>query len=730
MFFSRKFPLYRQVDRADCGLVCLQMVSKFYGKHISLASLRQKTFYTRDGISLADLVGVAKNIGLKTFAASLSYEQLTIAPLPCIAHWNNDHFIVIYKIDNGKIFVADPKLGYRSLSREDFLSGWASREGEGVTLFLEPEPHFFSQEESLHWPVGVDFFSKHLLSYRKRLFSIIGIMFLGVLFQLALPFLTKAAVDIGIQSKDVNVIYLVFIGEIILYLGKVGANFISSKTLLEMGARINISVISEFLEKITKLPLNFFDASTSGDLLQKISDHYRIEVFFTSIIPSIAIFTVQILAFSGALFLQSSAFFSIFVLGSFLSGCWALLFMNKRRELDYKKFEQATENQNILIELFSGMVEIKINGAEKRKRSEWQKNQEALIKTNISSLIFNQYQTGGEQLINQIKNTVISFLAAISVIRGDLTLGSMVAIQMIVGQLSYPVSQILSLLQPSQDAKISMERLLDIHKRENENTSSLNTSNESHPIQFEQQDILIEQLYFKYGGKGYPDVFRNLSLTIPAGRITAIVGASGSGKTTLLKLLLKFYQPNEGKILLGPYDLSNINDMVWRKHCGVVMQDGYIFSDSVARNIALYEEKIDFNKIADAIDIANATYTVESLPQGINTKIGQGGMALSRGQIQRILIARAIYKSPMFFFLDEATNSLDASSENTVMKNLHKYFVGRTVIVIAHRLSTVKDAHKIVVLDQGKILEVGDHEKLLAAKGSYHSLVKDQLLIE
>jgi ATP-binding cassette subfamily B protein len=722
---SFQFPFYKQLDAMDCGPTCLRMVAQYHGKSYSLQTLREKSYVTREGVSLLGMNEAAETIGMRTLSVRIPYEKLDHMPLPCIAHWRNNHFVVIHKLKKNKVHVADPAHGLLTYSKEEFLKGWQKKEkgDEGILLLLEPTPQFYlKQDESRQNIISIEFLLAYLLQHRRALAYIVFLMGLGIALQFALPFLTQAVVDLGIANQNLNFVYAVLVAQFMLFVGQTVSDFMRSRLLLRVSTRINISIISDFLVKLMKLPLSFFDTKVIGDLLQRINDHYRIETFITTTTLGMLFSAVTFLAFGVALLWQSGPIFLVFLAGSLLYITWISFFMKRRRELDFKRFEQLSDNQSTLIQLIRGMPEIKLNNAEKQKQGEWQQIQETLFKVNIDSMILGQYQQGGGEFINQLKNIVIAFLAARSVILGEITLGNMMAIQLIVGQLNGPVTQLLGFVRAAQDARISLERLSEIHDKDDEDRDGAGITRlppDNH--------LHIRNLSFQYEGPHSPYVFKNLSLHIPAGKVTAVVGPSGSGKTTLLKLLLKFYQPAAGEIRLGDSILSDLDSKVWRQQCGVVMQDGYIFSDTIERNIALSDDEADYHKLCYATQVANISEFIESLPLGYETKIGQDGHGLSQGQQQRILIARAVYKNPAYLMLDEATNALDASNERSIMEHLESFFEGKTVIVIAHRLSTVKKADQIVVMDKGCIVEMGSHAELIALKGAYYHLVKDQL---
>lgn len=725
------FPFYKQLDSMDCGPSCLRMIAKHYGKTYSLDNLRQSSEYTRQGVSMLGISNAAESIGFKSLGAKLSFQELCEAPLPCVVHWNQNHFVVVYKIKRiGKriiIYVADPAARLAVFTPEEFNRSWISTksggEDKGIALLLEPTPEFYVEPGEKVNRTGIGFLYSYVKPYKQFILQlIIGLIF-GSLIQLILPFLTQNIVDIGIGTKNINFIWLVLIAQMVLALSTASVNFIRSWILLHLGARINISLISDFLIKLMRLPVGYFDTKMTGDLMQRIGDHKRIQSFLTGSSLNILFSFFNIVIFGFVLLYYNTTIFSIFFIASGLYILWISLFMKRRRELDYKSFTQNAANQSSVIQLITGMQEIKLNTCEKQKRWEWERIQARLFKISSKGLALGQYQEAGGTLINQFKNIIITVVAANSVIKGDLTLGMMLSVQYIIGQLDSPISQIISFVQQTQDARISLERLAEIHGKDDEEAvdSSLITEIPK------DKALLINNLSFKYAGSGEDYVLRNINLTIPSGKTTAIVGVSGSGKTTIIKLLLGFYPPSKGLLMLGENNLNTFSMNAWRKKCGVVMQDGFIFSDTIANNIAPGAEHIDKEKLGQAVEIANIRDFIESLPLGYNTKIGQEGVGLSQGQKQRILISRTVYKDPQFIFLDEATNALDSNNERTIMENLDDFFIGKTVIIVAHRLSTVKNADKIVVLDNGLIIEEGTHQELTAAKGAYFQLVKNQL---
>ncbi|WP_373747901.1 peptidase domain-containing ABC transporter [Kaistella sp.] len=724
-----KFPFYKQPDNKDCGPTCLRIISKFYGKTIPLQQIRNLSETTREGSSLLGLSDAAENLGFRSLGVQIDFKTLVEdVPLPCIVHWNKQHFVVVYKIDKiGNIYISDPSYGLITYTREEFIKFWIGENAnenteEGIVLILETTPAFFQTEfDDQESKASFSFLSRYLFKYKSLVFQLAIGLLAGSLMSLILPFLTQSIVDVGIQNQDLNFIYLVLIAQVMLFLGKMGIEVIRSWILLHLSTRINISIISDFFIKLMKLPISFFDTRMTGDIMQRINDHHRIEQLLTNSSLNTLFSLVNLIIFSIVLLFYDYRLFLVYIIGAVLYVLWITFFLKKRKELDYKRFSQVSQEQSKVIELINGMQEIKMHNAEKQKRWGWEFLQVKLFKIQIKSLSLEQWQSVGGNFINQIKDILVSFLSAKLVLEGNLTLGMMLSVQYIIGQLNSPLMQLIDFIKQTQDAKISLERLGEIHDKEDEENAD-----EQYTSEIPQQDIEVRNLSFRYIGSD-AFVFENLNLSIPYQKTTAIVGASGSGKTTLLKLLMKFYEPNEGEIKLGNTNLKNISPRTWRDHCGVVMQEGYVFNDTIAQNIAVGEDYIDKIKLRKAVEIANIKDFVEGLPLSYNTKIGNEGVGVSGGQRQRLFIARAVYKSPEYIFFDEATSALDANNEKVIMENLEKFFKGKTAIVIAHRLSTVKHADKIVVLDRGKVVEEGSHSELVAKKGEYYRLVKNQL---
>lgn len=681
----------------------------------------------KQGVTLLGISDAAEQIGLQSLAVKTTYERMVRdIPLPCIAHWNQEHFVVVYKANKKFVWIADPAVGKFKLSKEEFLENWLEDTDEteqlGILLLLEPTLEFKDRDGEQVNKASIGY----ILSYFRKYKSLIGQLAIGLLLgsilQLIFPFLIKAIVDIGINTLDVSFLVLILIAQLVLFTTQVAIEFFRSWIMLHVGVRVNISLVSDFLIKLTKLPLRFFDTRMTGDLMQRITDHERVQRFFssTTLVSFFSFF--NFIAFSLVLLYWNALVFAVFFLGTAFNISWILFFMRRRRELDYKRFDQSAENQSNLIELINGMQEIKLHNAEKQKRWAWERIQAKLFRTSLSSLRIEQLQRSGAVLINESKNVFITFIVAYAVIQGNMTLGMLIAVQYVVGQLNSPLNQLVEFIRSLQEARISLERMNEIHIKENEESLG-----EKITLLPEYGDLIMENVSFQYEGPHSPTVLRDINLYIPRGKTTAIVGSSGSGKTTVLKLLLNFYQPTEGVIRVGDINLSNIQTRLWRSQCGVVMQDGYVFNDTIAHNIALGDEIIDKQKLLKAVKVANIQNFVEALPLGYNTRIGQDGTGLSQGQKQRLLIARAVYKNPEYIFFDEATTALDAYNEMLIMENLEEFFRRRTVVIVAHRLSTVVNADNIVVLEGGEIVEQGTHDELTYLRGAYYQLIRNQL---
>lgn len=726
------FQFYKQLNLRDCGPTCLRMVAKHYSKNISPEKLRNSAGFSKEGVSLLGIAESAESIGFKTNGVQLCFNQLiTEANLPAILHWRQNHFVIITKHANKrKVTIADPGKELITYSKEEFCKQWLSSKNEtgeqtGVALLLEPTAAFYKLEEDAKQSTGIGWGSLlHYIKPYKRYFSQVMLaLLLGSLIQLVFPFLTQSIVDTGINTQNLSYITIILIAQLMLFFGRTMIEFIRSRLLLHISTRINISILSDFWIKLMRLPIAYFDTKQTGDTLQRIGDHKRIESFLTGTALSTIFSVFNLFVFSFVLLGYSPTVFFVFAAGSTLYFFWIRFFLIYRRKLDFQRFEIASRENSITMQLIQGMQEVKLHNAEQIRRWEWENIQTRLFKLSFKNLSITQYQQAGAFFINEGKNIFITFLVAQLVIGGQLTLGAMLAIQYIIGQLNSPVEQLIGFMQSLQDAKISMERLNEIHQLEEEEP----TGKQFNYTLPENKSIVINRLNYTYPGAGNEPVLKNITLHIPEGKTTAIVGISGSGKTILLKLLLRFYEDYKGEITIGQSSFKTLGPRFWRSQCGAVMQDGFIFSDSIAKNIAVSDESPDYQKLLHACKVANILSFIESFPLGFNTKIGAEGNGISAGQKQRLLIARAVYKNPHYIFFDEATNSLDANNEKEILENLQEFFKDKTVVVVAHRLSTVMNAGKIVVLHEGEIAEEGTHEELSIKRGRYYELVKNQL---
>lgn len=725
---------FRQLDSRDCGPTCLRMIAKYYGRNYTIEYLREKCFITRNGVSMLGISDAAEIIGFRTNGVKITFSQLAIEqPFPCILHWNQKHFVVCSNIKNKRngdydIRISDPSGDKYTLNKTEFLNCWISpysKEADtGVALLLEPSPEFYTKDDELVGSCkGISYFFHYLKPYYSQLIQFVISLLITSVLSLVLPFLTQAVVDQGIGNNNLSFVTLVLIAQLILFITQLAVEFIRNWITLHVNSRISISLISDFLAKLMKLPLRFFDTKHVGDIMQRIGDNDRIKIFLTGTTLTTLFSFVDFIVFAIILAYYNILILVVFALGNTLYITWILLFLRYRRKLDMARFSQAAAEQSNLVQIVTGMQEIKLNNCEKQQRWKWERIQVKLFKISMRSLALGQYQQMGSVFFNQTTTLFISFIAARAVIEGEMTLGMMMAVSYIIGQLSGPIGQVISFVQSAQDAKISLERLNEIRNKEDEEQAIELKKNEL-PLD---KTICVENLYFSYDGADRDYVLNGINLKIPENKITAIVGASGSGKTTLIKLLLNFYHPNKGNIKLGDTAIDEINPHLWRKSTGAIMQDGFIFSDSIAGNIAIGEDYVDKKRLFRATEVANIKEFIESLPLKYNTKIGMEGNGVSQGQRQRLLIARAVYKDPYYLFLDEATNALDANNEKIILDNLNHFYKGKTVVIVAHRLSTVQNADNIVVMDKGKIIEEGTHRDLTNKKGAYYTLVKNQL---
>jgi len=707
------------------------MISRYYGKKYSLSTIRELCYVSRSGVSLLGLNEAAKTLGYSTRSVQLNFEYLSQnIKFPCIVHWNENHFVVVYKITPKYVYIVDPACGKMRLTHKDFFQSWASvNEEEGFALLLEPTEKFYQKQDDRADKFDIKLILNYVSPHKKAIGLLFILMLAGSGIQLFLPFLTQALVDKGIDQKNIGILQLILFGQLILVFSQSIVGFIRSWIIIRVGTRINISMILDFLKKLVKLPIRFFDSRMSGDILQRIGDQHRIEKFITDSFLNILLTIINLIVFSIVLIGYNTNIFFIFIAGSILYLAWVNLFLRKRREIDYELFNYESKNQDSIIQIVRGMQEIKLNNCGEKKIDAWKNIREKTFNINLRSLKISQYQQSGSVLINEIKNIIVTYIAAKAVIahgydpKAGITFGTMLAIQYILGQLNGPIEQMVGFIHSLQDAKIGFERVDEIHKRSDEQSDDRNYKlpSSSH------HSIKMENVSFQYDGPLSETVLSDISLAIPPRQTTAIVGMSGCGKTTLLKLLLGFYKPVQGKIRINDTDISDIDINFWREKCGIVMQDSYIFSDSIEENIVLKNNTIDYERLEYACHIANVKEFINSLPLKYKTKVGSEGIGLSQGQKQRLLIARAVYKNPEIIIFDEATNSLDSNNENEILKHLELFFKGKTVIIAAHRLSTIKNADRIVVMNQGKIIECGNHNELMLKSGEYFRLIKNQL---
>lgn len=748
------FPHYFQLDAMDCGPTCLRIVAQYYGRIYSLQNIRRRCHATREGVSLLGISDAAESIGFRATGAMVTWQQLRdYVNLPCIAHWNQQHFVVVYKIKKERglwrVYLSDPAAGLLKYSEDQFKKSWLQNHlagdieelqaqhrdsdvkaalsdneySEGIALILEPTPQLYQENGDENKRMNLEYLIKYLNPFKQYLLQLVLAMFVASVISLIFPFLTQSVVDVGISTGNLSFVVMILISQVVLTLGQMANNLIRSWLMLHMTTRISISLISDFLGKLMRLPIAFFDSKMVGDLIQRIGDYDRIRDFLTGSLLSIVMAVLTFFIYGIIMGGYDLLILSMFILGSVFYMCWILLFMKRRRKLDYMRFQEASANQSNIVQLINGMQDIKLNNCEKLKRWEWERIQAKLFHISVKGLTLEQAQEVGGTFIDQTKNVVISFLAASSVIEGNMTLGMMVAMQYIIGQLNAPLLQFISFVQETQDAKISLERLSEIQEKDDEEPLGEDLIREIP----DNADITFKGVVFQYEGPHSEKVLDNINLTIRANKVTAIVGASGSGKTTMLKMMLGFYEPIEGGVYLGANRIAQYSPNCWRQACGCVMQEGYIFSDTIVNNIGISDERPDLRRVRQAVDIANIAKFIDALPLGYNTKIGADGHGLSTGQKQRLLIARAAYRNTKYLFFDEATNALDANNEKTIMDRLQGLFENKTVVVVAHRLSTVKSADNIVVLDHGRIVEQGTHSELTAKRGYYYELVKNQL---
>ena len=721
-----------QTDSMDCGAACLCMIARHYGKKYSMRFFRENAHISREGISMLGLSMAAEKVGFRTLSAKITVEQLAeqIA-LPCILHWDGRHYVVCHRVSgkgSDRVFhICDPAIGKIRVRGDELRSHWLSghlgEEEVGLAMQLEPAPDFREkQPEDPADGFGLLFFSRYILPHKWQLagllFGALVVMTMGYF----LPFISQSVVDIGILGRNMDFIVLMMAMQLMISFSQTTVMFMQGWVSLHVNTVINVRLISDYLGKLARMPLPFFEVRTLGDILQRIGDHDRIKSFLMNDLTDIVFATVTFVTFSVVLGIYNWRILAIFLLGNTAYALWVVSFMHYRRELDNRVFQQSATLQNNMVQFIRGMQEIKLNNLEERKCREWESLQAGLYRLGRRGLMIGQVQQAGLLVFSTTTGIAISYMTARRVVDGEMTLGMMTSLSFILGQVSGPIGSFIGFIQRYQDARISLERLGDIHARK-EGGMDEGTGRNGMPTG---KDIRFRNVSFSYNGMDRDMVLKDISFTIPQGHVTAIVGRSGCGKTTLMKLMQGFYQPVHGTVEVGGTPLPDISLREWRTHLGAVMQDGYIFSDSIAGNVAV-DEDADMARVEDALEAVNMKGFVHSLPNGTDTKIGEDGLQLSQGQRQRILLARVIYKRPEYIFLDEATNSLDTKNENDIMAYIKKNLKGHTVIIVAHRLSTIRDADSIVVLENGRVAEQGVHSQLLCNKGIYYQLVQAQL---
>lgn len=725
MSILKGFPTEYQMDSQDCGPASLKMIAKYYGRYYSLQFLRDKCGITKEGVSLLDLSTGAESIGLHTLAVKSNINDLVLkVPFPVIVFWNQNHFVVVYNASRKHIWVSDPMKGHVKYTHEKFREGWYLDEEEyGVLLAVEPTADFKTSKEERAMQKD-SFFGilRYFLPYKKNFGLIFFIMMMVTLLQGILPFISKAVIDVGIVTSDVKFINMILVGNICILVSVMVFNVMRDWILMHITARVNIALISDYLIKLMKLPVTFFENKLLGDILQRAADHERIRSFIMNNSLSLIFSTFTFFLFSIILLFYNHVIFFIFLCGSILYVCWVLLFLKVRKKLDWQYFELISKNQSYWVETVSAIQDIKIYNYERSRRWKWEEIQARLYHVNKHVLAVTNMQNLGAQFIDSIKNMAIVFFCATAVIKGEITYGIMISTQFITGMLNGPLIQFINFVVSAQYAKISFLRMNEIRQLDDEEEL---LSVGSTTILPEHKDISLENVMFQYTVNA-PFVLKNIYLTIPENKVTAIVGGSGSGKSTLLKLLVRLYKPSFGEIKMDKMNVMAINLRQWRKMCGVVMQDGKLFSDTIVNNIVLDDENVDRESLLECCKTAQILDEINGMPQGFDTRIGEQGRRLSGGQKQRLLIARALYSNPKILFLDEATNSLDTINEKKIVNALNSAFQNRTVVVIAHRLSTIRNADQIVVMEDGRIVEIGNHETLIERKGLYYKLIESQ----
>jgi ATP-binding cassette subfamily B protein len=729
---KRKLKFYHQLTSTDCGAACLAMITSFFGKKYALPQIKALFEFTRIGVTMQDIVDSSQKTGFDAKVLKLTTEELMTFPFPVILYWKQEHFLVYECVKEQKndtiFYLSDPAYGRVKLNKSDFESAWKGTNDKGIAVALQPNENFEkiqllsnTKKSLFSLPIYTQikaFFAKNKSRY---LFAFLLII-IGLAANWAIPFIFQRVIDDGISSKQINVVLYFLLAQFVLFLSYFFSDFLSNLILTKFNFILSVELKQSLLKKLMKLPINFFDTRLNTETLQRIGDQNKIQQFVTWKGIEFVLNVLNIIIFGSILLYYNYIIFIVYFFLTILSVLWILLFLKRRAILEYAMFLKQSENSNIIYEFIMNMPEIKINNAQTKTINRITKLQEGLNKLELRSLFLNIYQLIGVHFLSKFKELISIAICAYFIINGNMSLGVLLSVSYVIGQLVSPTNNLIYSVKDVQDAKIANERISEIHDNENEDVGK------NHHIKNTAIDnIHISNLSFKYPGKFSPYVLQNINFSIKKNTVTAIVGASGSGKTTLLKLLLAYYHIEHGNIYLNDKNINEIFSDEWRNNCGIVLQDGKIFSGTIAENIAISDPEIDLDKLIRVCKASSILDFISHLPMKFDTKIGSSGIQLSGGEMQRILIARALYKNPQFIFLDEATSSLDAENEKIIHDNLQEFFVGKTVLIIAHRLSTVKNADQIVVLKNGQICEKGTHTQLVINKGEYFNLVKNQL---
>ncbi|KFF25120.1 peptidase domain-containing ABC transporter [Chryseobacterium vrystaatense] len=726
MFRKNRFKFRYQKDRMDCGPVCIQMISDYYGKKYDLNFLREICNYGKQGVTINSLKGAAEKIGYDAHVIKAGLDEINDLDLfPYILHWGNDHYVILLKFTKKSAVIADPGYGILSVSKEIFKKNWY-KNNKGVAVVLSPAELLESNEPKRTSLFG--YTSKYLKKHKKEILKIAATLLIINTLTFLLPFITQKIFDDGIAHTDKKMIYYLILSQLFIYIGIYLSEIYRNWIAVKLGGNISIEIIYNFFKKLIKLPIHFLETKVVGDYNQRIQDSEKIEAFMTSQSITSIFSMLTIIVYLIVMSIYNFNLFFLYISITLVSVAVSLYFLKKRRLYDYLIFKEKANIQNLTFEILNGITEVKLNGLEDVKLNQWKNYQNLALKLNVDLAKIGQQQYISFSALNQIKNLSITLVSSILVIDGLLSLGELLTISFIVGQLNSPIDQLISFFRDVQDSKLSMERISEIEDQKDEdNEKDANLKEVEN-----ENSIIFRNVSFSYNSTDR--VLDNINIEIPENKITAIVGASGSGKTTLIKLILKFYERYSGDIFIKGVNIKNVTSASIRKSIGTVMQDGYLFSDTIEGNIAgetIMDNEEEYQALKQmAYQLSNAEEFISRLPLRDQTKVGSYGINLSGGQEQRLIIARALFKNPDFLILDEATSALDTKNEKTIHNNLKLFFKNKTVLIIAHRLSTVRNADNIIVMDHGKVIEQGEHRELLDKKNKYYELVKNQLELD